>query len=135
MGSQTRKDIEILLTKYLEKSCSPDEKRYLFELVSLSDNESSLKDIIYSHLTDFNEDEYKNHVVDSDRIYNQIISEINEHEVRNSEINRIKRRTRSRQLLIQGLSLAAVFCVAFFLGGIINPKVGKISDEQAVAVA
>ena len=135
MGSQTRKDIEILLTKYLEKSCSPDEKKHFFELLSLSDNERSLKEIIYLYLIDFNEDEYKNHVVDSGRIYNQIISEINGQEIRDSEIHRIKRKARRRQLLVQGLSLAAVFCFAFFLGGIIKPKVGKISFEQAVAVA
>jgi transmembrane sensor len=135
MGPQISKDIEILLTKYLEKSCSPDEKKHFFELLSSSDNERSLKDIIYSHLTDFNEDEFNNHFFDSDRIYNQILSEINEQEILVSKNRILKGRTRVRQLLIQGLSLAAVFCIAFFLGGILKQKNGKISAEQAVAVA
>jgi transmembrane sensor len=135
MTIQTSKEIEILLTKYLEKSCSPDEKKHFFELLSSSDNESSIKDIIYSHLIDFNEEEYKNHVVDSNRIYNQILSEINDQEVRESEERLRKRRTRVRQLLIQGLSLAAVFCIAFFLGGIFGTKDGKVSSKQVGAVA
>jgi transmembrane sensor len=135
MGSQSSKDIEILVTKYLDKSCSLDERKQFFELLSLSDNEISIKEIISSHLTDFNEDQYKNHIVDSDRIYDQILSEINEQELRESEKRMLKRRARIRQFLIQGLSLAAVFCIAFFLGGIINHKDGKLSDEQAFAVA
>lgn len=135
MGPQSSKDLEILLNKYLEKSCSLDEKKQLFKLLSSSDNENSLKEIILSHLTDFNEDEYNNHFVDSDRIYNLILSEINDLEIRDSEINRMKKRTRTRQLVIQGLSLAAVFCIAFFLGVILKQKNGKISAEQAVAVA
>jgi transmembrane sensor len=133
MGSQSSKDIESLLTKYLEKSCTPDERKQFFELLSSSNNERSLKEIILSHLTDFNEDEYNNHIVDSDRIYNQILSEINEQEIRDSEIHLMKRRTRIRQLLIQGLSLAAVFCIAFFLGSIINKDNSKIITEQAAA--
>jgi transmembrane sensor len=134
MGSQAGKDIEILLTKYLDKSCSQEEKKHFFELLTLSDNERSLKEIIYSHLIDFNEDEFKNHIVDSDRIYNQIISEINNQQTSDSEISRMKRKTRRRQLLIQSLSLAAVFCIAFFLGNIFKTKDGKITAKQVAAV-
>jgi transmembrane sensor len=134
MTQQTKQEIEILLTRYLEKSCSRDERKQFFELLSSSDNEKSLKEIILSHLADFNEEEYKNHVVDSDRIYNQILSEINEQEISRSEEKPGKRRIRIRQLLIQGLALAAVFCIAFFLGGIFNRKVGETSDKQVGAI-
>jgi transmembrane sensor len=135
MGSQNRIDIEILLNKYLEKSCSPAEKKHFFELLSLSDNELSLKEIIYSHLINFNEKEFEYHLVDSDRIYTEILSEINEKEILISADRLLTRRTRVRQLLIQGLSLAAVFCLAFFLGFIIKQKNGKISaEQQALAV-
>jgi transmembrane sensor len=87
--------------------------------------------MFFSHLTDFNEDQYKGHEFDFNRIYDQILSEINELEIRESEKRMLKRRTRVRQFLIQGLSLAAVFCIAFFLGSIINKNDGKIFTEQA----
>jgi transmembrane sensor len=131
MVLQTKKDIEILLTKYLEKSCSIDEKKQFFELLASPDNEKSLKEIIFSHLTDFNEDNYSDQIVDSDRIYNQILTEIKDHEFRLSEEHLNKRRVRIRQLVIQGLAVAAVFCVAFFLGSIVTTRDGKVSAKKA----
>jgi len=133
MRSQSSKDIEILLTKYLEKNCTPEEKRQLYELLSSSDNERAFKEIFFSHLSKFNEDQHKKHAIDFDRIYNQILSEIKHREIRESEKRLLKRRTQVRQLFIKGLTLAAVFCIAFFLGSILKQSDGKISTEQAVA--
>jgi transmembrane sensor len=135
MTQQTKKEIETSLTRYLDKSCSIDERKQFFELLASSDNESFLKEIILSHLTDFNEEEYKNHIVDSDRIYNQILSEIDEQQIFRSEEKAEKRRIRIRRFVIQGLALAAVSLTAFFLGGIFNRNVVKEADKQVVAIA
>jgi transmembrane sensor len=134
MGPHSSKEIEILLIKYLEKSCTPEEKLDFYSLLSSADDERTLKEIFFSHLAEFNEDQYKNHSADFDRIYNQILSEINERDILESEKRLMKRRTRVRQLVIQGLSLAAVFCIAFFLGTIISKNNGKTLVKQANAV-
>ena len=76
MGLQSSRDIEILLTKYLEKNCTPEEKQQLYELLSSSDNERSFKEILFSHLSEFDEDQQTKHAIDFERIYNQILSEI-----------------------------------------------------------
>ena len=43
MASLNSRDIEILLDKYLEKNCTPEELQQLYQLLSSSDNERLLK--------------------------------------------------------------------------------------------
>jgi transmembrane sensor len=133
MGSQSGNEIEVLLTKYLEKSCTQEEKQKLYELLSSSDNEKLFKEILFSHLSEFDESQQKGHIVDFDSIYNQILSEIKHQEIRESEKRLLNRRIQVRQLFVQGLTLAAVFCIAFFLGGIFKHRDGKISKGSAIA--
>ena len=135
MGLQGSRDIENLFSKYLEKNCTQEEKQHLYELLSLSDNERSFKEILFSQLSEFNEDQQTNHAVDFDRIYNQILSEIKHREISESEKRLLIRKTKVKKLIIQGITLAAVFCIAFFLGSIFKHNDGKISRRLAVAAA
>jgi transmembrane sensor len=132
MRVHIEREIEILLTKYLEKSCTPGEKQQLYELLSDSDNEKPFKEILFSHLNDFIEDQKLKHIVDFDRIYNQMLSEIKHREIRESEERLLKRKIKIRKSVIQGLSLAAVFCIAFFLGSINKRNNGEIFTKPAV---
>ena len=133
MGLQSSRDIGILLTKYLEKNCTPEEKQQLYELLSSSDNERSFKEILFSHLSEFDEDQQTKHAIDFERIYNQILSEIKHREISESEKRLLKRKTQVKKLFIQGITLAAVFCIAFFLGNIFKHNDDKISRGPTIA--
>lgn len=126
MGLLSNKDIGSLLTKYLEKNCTPEEQQQLYELLSSSEYERSFKAILFSFLSEFNEDQQKEHAVDFDRIYNQMLFELKHREINESEKRLLKRKTLIRKLFIQGITLAAVFCIAFFLGSIFKHGDNKI---------
>ncbi len=125
-------DIEILLNKYLVKSITPEEKHQFSELLTSSDNERSFKEILFSHLSNFNEGHHEKRTIDFELIYNQILYEILHREISESENQLLKRRVRVRKLFIHGLTLAAIFCFAFFLGRIFNQIDGKKSPKLAV---
>ena len=110
------KDKDILIARYLENKCTPEEKNQLYELLTSSDNERSFKEVLFSHLNEFQEDQYENNSVDFERIYNELLSEIKRRETRESEKQLLQKRIKVKRLVIQGISIAAVFCIAFFLG-------------------
>jgi transmembrane sensor len=126
--------LEILLTRYLEKKLTPEEKQQLYELLSSSDNEKAFKEILFSHADDFPEDEYIKHSVNFGSMYNQILSEIKYYEIRESEMLFLKKKRKVRRLLIQGLSLAAVFCIAFFFGRIVKKSDNRTISGPSIAV-
>jgi transmembrane sensor len=133
MASQSSRDIEILLDKYLEKNCTPEERQQLYVLLSSSDNDRLFKEILFSNLSKFNEDLNEKHGADFERIYNQILSEIKHRETKESEKRLLQNRIKVRMIIFQFLSIAAVFCIAFFLGSIYNKSNDKILPETFVA--
>jgi transmembrane sensor len=133
MGLQTIMELETLLTRYLEKKCSPEEKQKLYELLSSSDNERSFKELLLSHLSDFNEYQYENHSVDFDNIYTQILSELKHREINESEKRLLHNRFRIKRLIFQCITIAAVFCLAFFLGRIFNTPDNRFAPETSDA--
>jgi transmembrane sensor len=114
------KELNSLVIKYLENKCTPEDKKQLYELLTTSDNERSFKEVIYTHLEEFKEDQTENHSVDFDRVYNELLSEIKIRETRASEIKINERRLVLKRVLMGGMSIAAVFCIAFFLGTLFN---------------
>jgi transmembrane sensor len=132
MGSNNRKKIDILISKYLENRYTEEEKKQLYELFTSSDDEKSFKEVLFSHLNEFLEDHYKNHSVDFDRIYNELLSEIECMEARESEKYLIQKRMKVRRLVFEGISIAAVFCIAFFLGTIFNRHDKIISPDRPI---
>jgi ferric-dicitrate binding protein FerR (iron transport regulator) len=133
MEPQNLKGIETLLTKYLEHICTQEEKQQLYKILSSDDNEEYFKEILFLHLNSFDGDQKINHIADSDRIYSTILSEIKHREIRRSEKRLLERKTQIRQLFIWGFAVAAVFFIAFFLGGIFKQSENKISTGPANA--
>jgi transmembrane sensor len=114
------KDIDKLILRYLEKRCTPEEKDQLYELLTTSDNEKSFKEVIFSHLEEFKDDQYDNHSVDFEKVYTDMLSEIKRREIKISENKILQRRIRVKRLIFGGMSVAAVFLIAFFIGTLYN---------------
>lgn len=124
------KDINILLTRYLENKCTSEEKFQLYELLTSSDNERSFKEVIFSHLNEFRESQDDNNSVDFGRIYNELITEIKRRETRASERQLLQKRIRVKRLVFGVMAVAAVFCIAFFLGTLFNQSPELRSTSQ-----
>ena len=132
MTLESKRNIDILINRYLEKKCTQVEKQQLYELLTSSDNERSFKEVLFSHLNEFLEDHHEKHSVDFDRIYNQLHSEIKQKETRESEKRLLQSKNKVIRLIITGLSIAAVFCIAFYLGRRFNQKYGEVSQNSYV---
>jgi transmembrane sensor len=127
------KDTDILISKYLENKCTPEEKTQLLKHLSSFGNEINSKEELLSHLNDFQEDKDEIKCVDFERIYNKLLAEIEQGETRESEQKILQKGIRIKRLVIQGLSIAAVFCVAFFMGAIFKSTDKISSRHSAVA--
>lgn len=125
------KEKEILLAKYLENKCTLEEKHQLYELLSSSDNERSFKEVLFSHLDEITDGQHENHFVDSDRIYNGLLTEIIRREKKESERKLLQKRLSVRKLVFRGISVAAVFFIAFFLGTILKHETKIINTVQS----
>lgn len=129
------KDTDILITRYLENKCTPEEKNQLLTLLSSYNNESASKEALFSKLNKFQEDQNENLSVDFEKIYNELVSEITRRESRESERYVLQKRIRIKRFVLQGISAAAVFCIAFFLGTVFNRHPNIVSTEQSVSSA
>jgi transmembrane sensor len=132
MSSENRMNLEFLLTKYLEKNCTPEDKNRLYELVLSSNDERLFKEILFSHLCGFIEEKSTVDKIDFDGIYNQILSEIKHQETKSLDTKKRLPRNKImvRRLVSQVFSIAAVFCIAFFLGSYVNQRNIIIPKEQ-----
>jgi ferric-dicitrate binding protein FerR (iron transport regulator) len=128
-------DIDILISKYLENKCTQEEKHQLLELLGSYNNERSSKETLFSQLNEFQEDREENHSIDFERIYNELLSEILRTETRESERQLLQKRIKVKRLVLQGISVAAVFCIAFFLGTLSIRNRNIVSPERSVASA
>ena len=126
-------DKDILITRYLENKCTQEEKQQLYKLLTSSDNERTFKEVLFTHLIEFQGDQYEDHSVDFERIYNELFSEIKHRETGESEKKLLQKRIKVRRLVFEGISIAAVFCIAFFLGAIFNRHSNISNSEQPIA--
>ncbi len=129
MTSDKPQKIGILLNRYFEMKCTEKEKHTLLELLSQSCNEKLIKEILISHLNDIDEDKIEKNPVDFDKIYNQILVEIDHRETRASEKRLLHNRIKIKRLVFEGISIAAVFLIAFFIGGGFTKKHSDISTK------
>jgi transmembrane sensor len=132
MGPNTKKDLDILFTKYLENKCTQEERNKLLNLLDSLDNGRSYKEELFSQLNKFQENQDENHTVDFERIYTELFSEIVSRETRESGKQPVKKRINTRRLVVQSVSIAAIFCIAFFLGNISNSNHNAIRTEQQI---
>jgi ferric-dicitrate binding protein FerR (iron transport regulator) len=117
---ESNKDRDFLISRYLENKCTSEEEHQLYEMLVSSDNERSFKDVIFSHLDEFTDNKYENNLVDSERIFNQLLTEIKRRETFETEKKLHERRKNVRRLVYGVITIAAVFCFAFFLGHILD---------------
>jgi transmembrane sensor len=110
------KDINSLILRYIENKCTPEEKNQLYELLSSADNEKSFKEVIFSHLEDYKDEQHDNQSVDFEKVYNDMLSEIKRRETRAAEKQNLQRKISIKRLAIVITSFAAVSCIAFFIG-------------------
>ena len=130
------KDKNNLIDRFLENKCTPEEKHQLYELLISSDDERSFKELLFSHLNEIQGDQYENHSVDFERIYNELLSEIKlGEETKELERQILQKRTKVKRLVLEGISIAAVFCIAFFLGTIFNHHRNIIDAGQSMTTA
>jgi len=128
-----KKEIEILIAKYLENKCTKEEKHKILELLAKSGSKRSSEEVLISQLNEFQEGQFEKQSVDFERIYNELLSEIQSRETRDSQNYQIQKRIKVRRLVLTGISIAAVFCLAFFLGTVFNSNQNKIiNPEQSV---
>ncbi|RPI69936.1 MAG: DUF4974 domain-containing protein [Ignavibacteriales bacterium] len=126
-------DINILIGSYLENKCTQEEKQQLVEMLLSFENEKSFKEILFKHLNEFQESQDENLNFDFERIYNELLSEIKRRETIESERRLLQKRRKIRRLVLEGISIAAVLCIAFFLGTMFNRHRYLISPEQSLS--
>src|SRR4030042_4413008 len=134
MTSNSRKDLDILINKYLEDKCTPEQKQQLYVLLTSSGDEIEFKEVILSLLNEFQSDQYENHTIDFDKIYYELLSEIKRRETIDSERLLLQKRMKVKRLVFEGTAVAAVFCIAFFLGSFINRNGNIDSPEKSIAI-
>jgi ferric-dicitrate binding protein FerR (iron transport regulator) len=121
MNIQVKHEIEHLINRYIEDKCTKLEEYRLYELLSVSENELSFKEILFSNLNKFEEDKGEKQFVDFEKIYSALNKKIKEMQIKESEkqlLNRKDRIRKTSRLVVGVLSIAAVFFIAFFLGSL-----------------
>ncbi len=132
MESNFIKETDILIKKYLENKCTPEEKNQLLLLLGSYGNERSSKESLLSHLNEFKEARNENISADFEKIYYELVTEINRRETGEAERQLLQKRIKIKRFVLQGISAAAIFCIAFLLGAIFNRPKNIISTEQAI---
>jgi ferric-dicitrate binding protein FerR (iron transport regulator) len=126
-------DIDNLISRYLENKCTQEEKHQLLEFLALYYDKRSSQEELFSEINEFQENRYRNQSVDFERIFNALSDEIKFTGIRESEGQLLQKRLRVKRLVLQGISVAAVFCVAFFLGTLFNNPRNNLSSEKSIS--
>jgi transmembrane sensor len=134
METKNYSNIEFLLNQFLEGKASINEKQQLYNLIADSQNENSFKQILFRHLTEYNEDQLTNEVIDFDQIYGNITYEIKQIEIHEAERFKLIRKTKSKRILFYSSSIAAVFIIAFFFGRLLTISKKNNLKEPAIAI-
>ncbi|RPJ51813.1 MAG: hypothetical protein EHJ95_04855, partial [Methanobacteriota archaeon] len=125
-----KKDIDILIIKYLENKSTEEERRQILQFLKSGDSAGSSKEVLFSLLGEFQEAGYESHPVDFERIFNEIEAEILDRETKESEKQVLQKRRIVKRWILQGISVAAIFCIAFFLGTLFNRQNNEIIPVQ-----
>jgi ferric-dicitrate binding protein FerR (iron transport regulator) len=129
------KDKNILFEKFLENNCTQEEMHKLYELLASSDNEKYFKEILFKHLNDFNGVQETGISADFERIYSELNSEIKAREKSETENKLFQKRIKVKRILFESISVAAVFCIAFFLGTFTGRDQNIIGTQPSKSVS
>ncbi len=126
--------IESLLAGYVEGRLSPDEKNQFFDLLADSANESVFRDLLMKNIYAFSAaDSGTGKDPDFSNIYSRITLEIDRRDCEEAKQKSIRKRLVIRSLLINIISAAAVFALAFFIGRLSVPN-PEIKTESSVSM-
>jgi transmembrane sensor len=116
MELKNGKDIKFLLGHFQEDKLTTREIQLLSDLLSASENEKEFKEILFSLLSDFDLEPGIANKVDFSSLYNKILTSIKQKELLDNNIRSAKRKLLIKRIVVQTLSAAAVFLIAFYLG-------------------
>jgi transmembrane sensor len=125
--------IEILLNKLLDGKSTIGEKQQLYDILTESENENSIKEILFKQLTEYNEDNSNNKEIDFEHNYGNILKEIKQNDIREIEKLKLTRKIKVRRIVLYGSCIAAVFVIAFSLGNLFSISNKNISSKPVIA--
>lgn len=133
-----RHKIADLFLGYIENRCTDEEKKEFLALFKEHGHESMLKEFFYEQLMEFRDDQKEEHPVDFDGLYDKILAEIKHRDIIDHEkqlLRKVDRSGKGWRLVLGGVSIAAVFFLAFFLGRISYSDHNRTVVPLAPAVA
>jgi transmembrane sensor len=116
-----RQKIADLFFSYAENRCTDEEKQEFFGLFKEPGYESMLKEFLYEQLMEFSDDHKEGHPFDFDGLYDKMLAEIKHRGIIDNEkqlLRKVNRLAKGWRLVLGGVSIAAVFLLAFYLGRI-----------------
>lgn len=116
MKTYSKQELAFLLSRYIEKKCSPEEKKRLYEIMASSSSDEDLTEILSKQLNEFRETESEGNTVDFNRIFNELMDEINLRKNEDSDEIILRKGVKTRKIIMRAASMAAIFCIAFFSG-------------------
>jgi len=120
MKSELSAELDYLITRYLEKKCTDEEKIRLYNLLGDIHFDYISKRELLSDLNGMKDDGSENYRAGLDEIYKSIETEIALREIRAGEsgIRTLSRKT--RQIIVRSMTAAAIVLVAFFTGTLVT---------------
>jgi ferric-dicitrate binding protein FerR (iron transport regulator) len=109
--------VNILLEKYIIGSISSCEKQKLFEMITYNETEEEIKEFILSQLINFEIDHNISGQIESDKIFNRILSEIRSgEESKNFTYKSVPSGIRMKKIIFRSISIAAILAITFISG-------------------
>lgn len=133
MESPINNEIRDLLSGFLSHEITGAEKKRLEELILSPANEKSIRENLFLLLNEFNDHNFNEVQTDFERTYENILFEIKNRDLIEREMISGERKRRFKKVIVQGLSIAALITVVFFIGSL-YPSVRK-SDSAGSSSA
>ena len=109
--------VNILLEKYIKGSISSCERQKLFDLITYKETEGEIKEYILSQLNSFDIDHNISGQVESDKIFNRILSELRSgEESKDFRHKSIPGEIRMKKVILRSVSIAAILAITFMSG-------------------
>ena len=109
--------VNILLEKYIKGSISSCERQKLFDLITYKETEGEIKEYILSQLNSFDIDHNISGQVESDKIFNRILSELRSgEESKDFTQKSVRGEIRMKKVILRSVSIAAILAITFMSG-------------------
>jgi len=109
-------ELDYLITRYLEKRCTEEEKNRLFKLLGDIHLDNLLRKELLSDINKDGDTVSENQLAELNELYNSIESEIEVRKIKERKSGILHGNVNIRRIIIGSLSAAAVILLAFFIG-------------------